>query len=81
MSDVARINRETVAYKKCAQIDKENQRHKQPMRLRSKQHTRWTPGVCKLCGKYFEMITQDHAHEHGFSSPDEMAKAGVVEWR
>jgi len=34
--------------------------------------------TCSLCGKWVEMITQEHAKEHGFKNADEMAKAGVI---
>lgn len=36
--------------------------------------SRWNSGICSLCGKWCEMITQ----EHGFKNADEMAKAGVI---
>ncbi len=40
--------------------------------------SRWNSGICSLCGKWVEMITQEHAKEHGFKNADEMARAGVV---
>ena len=40
--------------------------------------SRWDSGICSLCGKWVEMITQEHAKEHGFKNADEMAKAGIV---
>ena len=45
---------------------------------KTKNHTRWTPGICSICGEWCEMITQKHAHGHGFKNADEMAKAGIV---
>ena len=44
----------------------------------SKVKSRWNSGICSLCGKWVEMITQEHAREHGFKDADEMARAGVV---
>jgi len=40
--------------------------------------SRWNSGICSLCGKWVEMITQEYAKEHGFKNADEMARAGVV---
>jgi len=40
--------------------------------------SRWNSGICSLCGKWVEMITQEHAKEHGFKNADEMAREGVV---
>lgn len=40
--------------------------------------SRWNSGICSLCGKWVEMITQEHAKEYGFKNADEMARAGVV---
>ncbi len=48
------------------------------VRRKTKHHTRWTPGVCSICGEWCDMITQEHAHRHGFQDADEMAQAGVV---
>ena len=41
-------------------------------------HTRWMKGLCSICGEWCEMITQEHAHRHGFKNADEMARAGIV---
>ena len=40
--------------------------------------SRWNSGICSLCGKWVEMITQEHAKKHGFKNADEMVKAGVI---
>ena len=42
--------------------------------------SRWSSGICTLCGKRIECITFAHAAEHGFSHPDEMVKAKVVKF-
>ena len=44
----------------------------------NKVKSRWNSGICSLCGKWCEMITQEHAKEHGFKDAGEMAKAGVI---
>ena len=46
--------------------------------MKTKHPTRFTSGVCRICGEWVEMITQDHAHRHGFKNADEMAKQGVI---
>ena len=44
----------------------------------TKRPSRWDSGVCSICGKWVEGITQEHAKEHGYKNADEMAKAGVI---
>ena len=44
----------------------------------AKRISRWNSGVCSICGKWVECITQAHAKEHGYKNADEMARAGVV---
>ena len=44
----------------------------------AKRVSRWNSGVCSICGKWVECITQEHAKEHGYRNADEMARAGVV---
>ncbi len=44
----------------------------------TKRPSRWDSGVCSICGKWVECITQEHAKEHGYKNADEMAKAGVI---
>lgn len=44
----------------------------------AKRFSRWNSGVCSICGKWVECITQDHARLHGYKNADEMAKAGIV---
>jgi hypothetical protein len=44
----------------------------------TKRPSRWNSGVCSICGKWVECITQDHARLHGYKNADEMAKAGVI---
>ena len=44
----------------------------------AKRKSRWNSGVCSLCGKWVECITQEHAKERGYKNADEMAKDGVV---
>ena len=46
--------------------------------MRSKKPSKFRCGICSICGEWVEMITQDHAHRHGFKNADEMARAGVV---
>ena len=46
--------------------------------MKTKTPTRWHRGVCSICGEWCEMITNEHAHRHGFKDADEMARAGVV---
>jgi hypothetical protein len=46
--------------------------------IRSKRPSRYRCGICNICGEWVEMITQEHAHRHGFKNADEMAQAGVV---
>jgi len=41
---------------------------------RKKSPSRWSSGICSICGVWVNMITQ----EHGFKNADEMAKAGIV---
>jgi hypothetical protein len=48
------------------------------IRRKTKHHTRWTPGICSICGEWCDMITQEHAHSHGFKNADAMARAGIV---
>lgn len=77
-----RIRRAEVAMEKFEQIDKANQnRDKRPLSFKKKHYSRWSPGVCRECGKYFEMITQDHARKHGYQNADDMAKHGQIDWR
>jgi len=45
---------------------------------RKKAPSRWSSGICSICGVWVNMITQDHARAHGFKNADEMAKAGIV---
>ncbi|MCR5756485.1 MAG: hypothetical protein K6F95_01080 [Selenomonas sp.] len=45
---------------------------------RKKAPSRWSSGICSICGVWGNMITQDHAKAHGFKNADEMAKAGIV---
>lgn len=53
---------------------------RRPIIVRSRKHSRWSSGVCKMCGEFFEMITFDHAAMHGFKNPTEMAKKGDINW-
>ena len=45
-----------------------------PQKSRKKSPSRWSSGICSICGVWVNMITQ----EHGFKNADEMAKAGIV---
>jgi len=44
----------------------------------AKRYSRWNSGVCSICGKWVECITQEHAKSHGYKNADEMARDGVV---
>ena len=46
--------------------------------VKQKRKTRWDSGVCSLCGQWVDMITQEHAHRHGFKNADDMARAGII---
>ena len=47
-------------------------------KARKKSPSRWSSGICSICGVWVNMITQEHAGAHGFKNADEMAKAGIV---
>ena len=53
---------------------------KKPVILPVKQRSRWQSGICKICGEYFDCITNEHAHRHGFPNADAMAKSDVVDF-
>ncbi|WP_197020740.1 hypothetical protein [Selenomonas sp. AE3005] len=49
-----------------------------PKKSRKKSPSRWSSGICSICGVWVNMNTQEHAEGHGFKNADKMAKAGVV---
>ena len=76
-----RVTRDFLAVEKAEQIERHHkQATKKPMILGIKHHSKNCSGVCKICGEYFSMITKRHANTHGFSDPDKMIAAGVVQW-
>lgn len=46
--------------------------------MKKKRLTRYTPAKCLLCGLGYDVLTYVHAGKHGYKSPDEMIKAGVI---
>lgn len=46
--------------------------------MKVKKRTKYTSGICNICGEWCDMITEEHARKHGFKNADDMAKAGVV---
>lgn len=46
--------------------------------FRAKNPSKFRCGICSICGEWVEMITEEHAHRHGFKNATEMAQAGVV---
>lgn len=77
---MTRMGRAAVGKTLAAAIDAINH-EKKPIRFTVKYHTRWQAGICKICGQPFQMITQEHAHSHGFANADVMAKSDMVDWR
>lgn len=65
----------------CEMIEEDNKRAaKQPILLPVKKRSRWQSGICKICGEYFDCITNEHAHRHGFKNADAMAKSNIVDF-
>ena len=52
--------------------------HKRPIVVGTKRHSRWSSGICQMCGEFFQMITFEHANKHGFARPEDMAKNGNI---
>lgn len=75
-----RAGRAQIGQTLAGAIETDN-KQKSIIKFSTKYHTRWQPGICKICGEPFQMITQDHAHNHGFRNADEMAKSDIVDWR
>lgn len=46
--------------------------------MKKKRITMFTPGKCLVCGLGYDVLTYVHAEKHGYKSPEEMIKAGVV---
>jgi len=61
----------------CESIERNSRENSSPM-APIKHKTRWTGGVCLICGEYMEVITNMHAEKHGFKSADDMINAGKV---
>lgn len=61
----------------CESIERHSRAHSSPLPP-IKHKTRWTGGVCLICGEYMEVITNMHAEKHGFKSADDMIEAGKV---
>lgn len=65
----------------CEMIERDRKnRGKQPILLPVKKRSRWQSGICKICGEYFDCITNEHARRHGFKNADEMAKSDAVDF-
>lgn len=65
----------------CEMIERDQKnKNKPPIVLSVKKRSRWQSGICKICGEYFDCITQEHAHRHGFKNADEMAQSDVVDF-
>lgn len=75
-----RMGRAQIGQTLAGAIETDN-RPKKIIRFSVKYHTRWQAGICKICGQPFSMITQEHAHSHGFANADAMAKSGEIDWR
>jgi hypothetical protein len=45
---------------------------------KSKKPTRWSSGVCKLCGEHMDCITHLHAERHGYKSAEDLIAAGAI---
>lgn len=61
-------------------IDADNNRRRPLTMEPNRKPSRWHSGTCSICGEWSEFITQEHAHRHGFKSPEEMAKSGCMRW-
>ena len=46
--------------------------------LGGKRITRYTSGICTICGIWCDCVLPAHAKEHGFETPEDMVKAGVL---
>lgn len=46
--------------------------------MKKKRITEFTPGKCLICGLGYDVLTYVHAEKHGYKSPEEMIKDGVV---
>lgn len=70
-----------ISIMQCEMIERDNySRKKKPVVIASKKRSRWQSGICKICGEYFDCITQEHAHRHGFKNADEMAQSDAVDF-
>lgn len=70
-----------ISVMQCEMIERDNcSRKKKPVVIASKKRSRWQSGICKIFGEYFDCITQDHAHKHGFKNADEMAQSDAVDF-
>ena len=70
-----------ISVMQCEMIERDNRmKEKKPVILAVKKCSRWQSGICKICGEYFDCITQDHAHKHGFKNADEMAQSDAVDF-
>ena len=76
----SRNQRAQIGQMLAGEIETSN-RHKKPIRFSVKNHSRWQSGICGICGRSFRMITQEHAHLHGFANADAMAKSNEIHWR
>lgn len=79
------MNRRSQARKisvmQCEMIERDNHlKEKKPVVLAVKKRSRRQSGICKICGEYFDCITQGHAHKHGFKNADEMAQSDAVDF-
>lgn len=71
----------TITKAVCEMIEQDNRKEeKPPILLPVKKRSRWQSGICKICGEYFDCITNEHAHRHGFKNADEMAKSDAVDF-
>ena len=70
-----------ISVMQCKMIERDNHlKEKKPVILAAKKRSGWQSGICKICGEYFDCITQDHAHKHGFKNADEMAQSDAVDF-
>ena len=73
--------REKIAQIACAEIESElQQKQKSFARVKhlTRKPTRWSSGVCKICGEYLDVVTNCHAIKHGYHSAEQMVKENKV---
>ena len=40
--------------------------------------TRWSSGICKICGEHMECITHSHAEKHGYKKAEDLIAEGHI---